>query len=315
MISIWEEAVRILAGGGRFVLAAVAKRQGSAPGAVGSAMLIKRDGSFLGSVGGGAMEAATLEAAGELFAAGGGWRAIAVDLGNDKAAEAGMICGGRAEIFLDLAGRDDLPAFEVARRRDAGNGRGYLSYDIGASPRTVTFVDEPDPDAARDGTVHIPMHGNGTLYVFGCGHIGLETARIADLVGFKTIVLDDREQFVNAARFPQSTPILLDSFETLPELAVDANSYIVIVTRGHLHDLTVLDYALRTGAGYIGMIGSRRKRDAVYRHMEEKGHDRDALARVHSPIGIEIGSETPAEIAVSIVAELIRTRASITMPA
>lgn len=313
MKSIWEEAVRILAEGEAFVLAAVVQRQGSSPGALGAAMLIRRDGTFAGTVGGGTMEAATLDAAKELFAAGGGWRKIEVDLAGKAAAEAGMICGGSSEIFLDLADRADLPAFEVARQCDSENGRGYLTYVLDATPRTLTFEDELGPDVETgDSVIHIPMQGNGTLFIFGGGHVGLETARIGDMVGFKTIVLDDRESFVNATRFPESTPILLDDFEKLPDLGIDANSYLVIATRGHLHDLTVLDYALRSDAVYIGMIGSRRKRDMIYERMTALGHDKDALARVHSPIGLEIGSETPAEIAVSIVAQLIRCRADAT---
>ncbi|MCD8140760.1 MAG: XdhC family protein [Planctomycetaceae bacterium] len=312
MQSIWEEAVTILAAGESFVLAAIVNRQGSAPGVVGSIMLVKQDGSILGSVGGGAMEAKALETAQELFAASGGWRIVRVDLAGKDAAEAGMVCGGTAEIFLDLVTRDDLPAFEVARGCDLENGRGYLSYTLDGDSRSVTFLDDVDPDASGEKVIRIPMRGNGTLFIFGGGHVGLETARIADMVGFKTVVLDDREDFVNPSRFPDATPILLESFDDLPDLGIDDHCYIVIVTRGHLHDLTVLDYALRTNAAYIGMIGSRRKRDLVYERMHALGHDRDALDRVHSPIGLAIGSETPAEIAVSIVAELIRTRADAT---
>ncbi len=312
MQSIWQEAVDILAGGESFVLAAIVNRQGSAPGVVGSVMLVKQDGSILGSVGGGAMEAKAQETAKELFAASGGWRIVKVDLAGKDAAEAGMVCGGKAEIFLDLVTRSDLPTFEVARGCDAENGRGYLVYTLDGDARSVTFADAVDPDADGDNVIRIPMRGNGTLFIFGGGHVGLETARIADMVGFKTVVLDDREDFVNLTRFPDATPILLESFDDLPDLGIDDHCYIVIVTRGHLHDLTVLDYALRTDAAYIGMIGSRRKRDLVYERMNALGHDHDALDRVHSPIGLQIGSETPAEIAVSIVAELIRTRAEAT---
>ncbi len=313
MSSIWSEAVRILAGGGRFVLAAVVARRGSAPRGVGSVMLIRGDGSIHSSVGGGKIEAAALEAGKAMFPAGGG-RFLEFDLAGEDAADAGMICGGWTELFLDCAGREDLPAFEAARQCEAANGRGYLAYDLTATPRRLTFEDEcgeSGADAAGDARiVRLPMRSNGTAFIFGGGHVGLETAVLAERVDFKVVVLDDREEFVNARRFPGATPILLESFEKLPSLAVDADSYLVIATRGHLHDFTVLDYALGSGAGYIGMIGSRRKRDLTYERLLEKGHPRESLAAVHSPIGLAIGSETPAEIAVSIVAELIRVRAA-----
>lgn len=309
MQSLWTEAVRVLAGGGRFVLAAVVSRLGSAPRAVGSVMLMREDGSIHSSIGGGAIEAGAMEAAKEVIVS-GGWRFLDFDLSGEDAAGAGMICGGRTEIFLDRVSREDLAAFEAARQCDDGNGKGYLEYKIDGSTRSLTFIDERDADAANsEKLVRIPMRGNGTLYIFGGGHVGLETARIADLVDFKVVVLDDREEFVSAERFPNARPVLLESFEKLPDLAFDADSYVVIVTRGHLHDYTVLEYALRSRAGYIGMIGSRRKRDLIYERLLQAGHSCERLAKVHAPIGIAIGSETSAEIAVSIVAELIRARA------
>ncbi len=310
-MSIWSEAVRLLAGGGRFVLAAVVARSGSAPRGVGAVMLVRGDGSIHSSVGGGKIEAEAIEAAKALLPS-GGWRFLEFDLAGHDAADAGMICGGWTELFLDCATREDLAAFEAARQCEAANGRGYLSFSLAETPRLLTFEDdpgEPGADAERK-IVRLPMHGNGTVYIFGGGHVGLETALLAERVDFKVVVLDDREEFVNPRRFPGMTPILLDSFEKLPPLAIDSDSYLVIATRGHLHDFTVLDYALRSRAGYIGMIGSRRKRDLTYARLEEMGHSRESLDAVRSPIGLAIGSETPAEIAVSIVAELIRARAA-----
>ena len=140
-------------------------------------------------------------------------------------------------------------------------------------------------------------------------HVALEVAAIAERVGFRTVVLDDRAEFANRERFPHSEVIVLESFDALPELLIDDNSYIVIVTRGHLNDGRMLEFALNTDAGYIGMIGSRIKRDLLYKNLMENGYEAGALAAVHSPIGLNIGAETPAEIAVSIVAELIAVRA------
>lgn len=148
------------------------------------------------------------------------------------------------------------------------------------------------------------------LFIFGAGHVAKEVSDLALRVGFQSIVVDDREEFANEIRFPPpAAVVLLDAFENgMQALSVDENSYVVIVTRGHLHDRVVLAQALKTRARYIGMIGSRRKRDSIYAALRQDGFtDRD-IQRVHSPIGVPIKTETPEEIAVSIVAELIDCR-------
>ena len=130
-------------------------------------------------------------------------------------------------------------------------------------------------------------------------------------MGFKTVVLDDRPAFANREVFDSADRIiLLDTFEhALQAVELDSQSYVVIVTRGHVHDKTVLAQALRTPAGYIGMIGSRRKRDTIYQALRDEGFTAQDVGRVYSPIGLGIGGETPEEIAVSIVAEMIKVRA------
>jgi len=129
-------------------------------------------------------------------------------------------------------------------------------------------------------------------------------------LGFRTTVLDDREEFASRERFPSPVEVVVleDFSDCLSKCPIDEESYLVIVTRGHLHDKAVLSQALRTRAGYIGMIGSKRKRDSIYRALLDEGFSRDDLGRVHSPIGLDIGAETPEEIAVSIAAELIQVR-------
>ena len=125
------------------------------------------------------------------------------------------------------------------------------------------------------------------------------------------MVLDDRVEYANPGRFTGETEIrVLDSFDDWAGLPIDAGCYIVILTRGHIHDKTVLGLALRTSAGYIGMIGSRRKRDKIYQALREEGFTQQDINRVYSPIGLDIGAETPEELAVSIVGELIQVRAA-----
>lgn len=149
-----------------------------------------------------------------------------------------------------------------------------------------------------------------TLYIFGGGHVSGCIVPLASSVGFKVVVVDDRSEFADPARFPDAREVLRMDFQgAVSRLPVNQSSYLVIVTRGHRYDNTVLEQCLRTDAGYIGMIGSRRKKRLVYDRMLQEGFTEADLARVHSPIGLAIGAETPEEIAVSIVAELIQVRA------
>jgi xanthine dehydrogenase accessory factor len=158
-----------------------------------------------------------------------------------------------------------------------------------------------------------PLGAPGTLFLFGGGHVSQKLAPLADLLGFRTVVVDDRSEFANTERFPLVNEFVVpDRYEVaFQQCEIDAESYLVIVTRGHLHDKTVLEQALRTPAAYIGMIGSIRKRNAVYDELRADGFTDVDFSRVHSPIGLKIGAESPEEIAVSIAAELIQVRSGL----
>ncbi len=148
-----------------------------------------------------------------------------------------------------------------------------------------------------------------TLYLFGGGHVSLAIAQIAQMVGFRIVVIDDRPAFANKERFPMASETLTLDMETAFEhLEIDDLSYVVAVTRGHQHDKPVVAQAVKTAAAYIGMIGSRRKIALMWRQLEAEGIPREVLNRVHAPIGLDIGADTPEEIAVSIVSELICMR-------
>ena len=154
-----------------------------------------------------------------------------------------------------------------------------------------------------------PVLSEPTLYLFGAGHVSEQIAPLAKRVEFKVVVIDDREMFANRERFPDADEIVVTEFEkSLDRLPIDDSSFIVIVTRGHLYDGSVLEQAVKTRARYIGMIGSRKKIRVLYQHLMKKGIPKEVLDRVYAPIGLEIHSETPEEIAVSIVAQLIQVR-------
>jgi xanthine dehydrogenase accessory factor len=134
-------------------------------------------------------------------------------------------------------------------------------------------------------------------------------APLAKKVHFKVVIIDDREIFANRERFPEADEVIVSEFEKcFDRLNIGDSSYIVIVTRGHLYDGIVLEQAVESKARYIGMIGSRKKIRTLYQSLMKKGIVKETLGLVHAPIGIDINSETPEEIAVSIVAELIKVR-------
>jgi xanthine dehydrogenase accessory factor len=148
-----------------------------------------------------------------------------------------------------------------------------------------------------------------TLVIVGGGHVGQSVAAVAAQAGFSVTVLDDREAFANRERFPMADQVICGDFiAELRRLRIDDNTYVVLVSRGHKQDESSLREVVASGAAYVGMIGSLRRVSTVLTHLARGGSPREALERVHTPIGLDIGAETPEEIAVAIVAELIAVR-------
>lgn len=275
MQSIEERIIALLEAGEDIVLATISSHTGSTPRTSGTQMVVRADGSIIGTIGGGLVEAETIQAAGELFAS-RETRELDFDLSGKNVAQGmDLICGGKARIRLEYFAPDNK-SITMFRK---------LSDQMRAAQKT--------------------------LYLFGAGHVAQQTAKLASMVDFRPVVLDDREAFANRKRFPEAEEIrVLASFETALEgLAIDQNSFLIILTRGHSFDRTVLAQALRTPAGYIGMIGSKNKRNTIYASLLEEGYTRDDLARVFCPVGLPIKAETPAEIGLSIVAQLVAVRA------
>lgn len=147
------------------------------------------------------------------------------------------------------------------------------------------------------------------LIIVGAGHIAAPLARIGKLLDFHVTVLDDRPEYASRERFPDADEIHVGPYaDTLARVPIDRDSCVVLVTRGHVHDLACLEQVIGSPAGYIGMIGSKRRVRTVVRHALERGHPLSRLQDLHAPIGLDIGAQTPAEIAVAIVAEIINVR-------
>jgi xanthine dehydrogenase accessory factor len=154
-----------------------------------------------------------------------------------------------------------------------------------------------------------PLEATPRLYVIGAGHVGHQLGRLAHTVGFKVHVLDDREKFASRDRFPDAEQVIVDSIpEWLHQADIPANSYVVIVTRGHKHDLDALRALAARDLRYLGLIGSKAKVKRIYDVLLDEGMPPECLQRVNAPIGFDIGAVSPEEIAVAILAELIAVR-------
>jgi xanthine dehydrogenase accessory factor len=147
------------------------------------------------------------------------------------------------------------------------------------------------------------------VLIFGAGHIAVYVSKLAKMLGFKVTITDDRKEFANQDRCPEADEIIAEETEkALTHLNITPSTYIIILTRGHLKDEEVLGSVIRSNAAYIGMIGSRKKNATVFQHLEEQGISEDELTKIYTPIGIDINAQTPEEIAVSIIAEIVQVR-------
>jgi xanthine dehydrogenase accessory factor len=253
-MDVYDEIVRLRRLGQKCAVATIVQVNGSIPSYESAKMLVREDGSMLGTIGGGCVEAEVWNAAREVIETEKP-RHLTFSLGQDAAYDNGLICGGQLNIFVE----------------------------------PVT----PQPRA----------------YIFGGGHVSKNISKIAALAGFSTVVIDDREAFANAERFPEADATYAEPYEDVfSKLPVTSSSYLIIVTRGHRDDMRVLRWAVTTEARYIAMIGSKRKTISVVHELEKEGLPRDLFRNVFAPMGLEIGAETPEEIAISVVAEMIALR-------
>lgn len=328
--------------GESLVLAKITSQQGSAPRTAGTQMVVTNGGENIGTIGGGLLEAMVIEQCTELLSGGSACFRY-FDLGHTDIAAMDMICGGGLEVLLDpltstpenivlfdrwcrMAAGDEEGFFVIVVRR-SGEGIGHIAHGLidaggcvhGHLPLTPAVVLSLAQACRSAGTMTMvnveqdlevilePIRKPKFAVILGAGHVARPTAHFAAQCGFRVAVLDDRSDFANTSRFPDAheVRVLTDFEHAFEDIPIDRDSFIIIITRGHLHDKVVLAQALRTNAGYIGMIGSRRKRDAILGQLVEEGFTQKDLNRIHSPIGLDIGAQTPVEIAVSIVAEMI----------
>jgi xanthine dehydrogenase accessory factor len=346
MLDIYQELLRGLRAGERSVLVRIIRKLGSAPRAVGAVLLFKADGGVVGTVGGGRLEHDVLRKAKEVSESGRS-AVLHVRLSGQEVAGSEMLCGGDVDVLLEPVFPGDRGAeavFQELVALKAQGRRGALVTRVadgreGASRVIITAAGDVIGDAsglagvsaadlkrwsasrgvrletlgqrADPVTVFVEaLEPEALLLLFGAGHISTYVVPMARMVGFRVWVIDDRAEFANPERFPTADRLIVCPVaEAFQRIEITPATFIAIVTRGHIHDRDALRAALATRPAYLGMIGSRRKRDLIYESLLAEGVAAEDLRRVHCPIGIAIEAETPEEIAVSILAELIQVRA------
>jgi xanthine dehydrogenase accessory factor len=253
---------------------------GSVPRGIGASMLVKAEGRVAGTIGGGMVEFRAIQEA---------QKAIEAKISESKSyilrrnevEDLGMICGGDVTVQITY-----LPPGKIA---DDFAKAGLAQYEA---------------ETAR-------------AVIFGGGHCGQELARILPHLGWQTIVVDDREEFTRQELFPNCTPVHCDFQKLAGSITIKPTDYIIVLTRGHAADFESVNFALQSEAAlkvtlpYIGCIGSRTKIASVNQRLEAVGCSKEAIARVHAPIGLMLGGRTPEEIAIEIAGQMIETRSKI----
>ncbi len=338
-LEIYKKAVQVLRSGENISLITVISTTGSTPGKVGYKMLVwGENGETIGTVGGGLTEAKMLNIAKNILPK---TKSQVCRFDLDGIEDDGKpLCGGAIEFLIESFDKKNLPLFKELSAIIENAGRGALvsiispkkspekiflknvgqigtATDTNLTPEAIASIrklvaKEQSAKIALENGVEIFIETiceQPMVFIFGAGHLSYYISRYAKSLNFRVTVCDDRVEFANKKRFPNSNNIIVENFESIfDKIDINKNSYIVIVTKGHKCDEIVLEKAVKTDAKYIGMIGSKRKTSTILKKLNEKGIPQETLKRVYSPIGISIGAVTPEEIALSIVCELVKIR-------
>ena len=329
-MDIFEIIERTLIDGKKGALVTIIRKIGAAPRESGAKMFVEENGTSHGTVGGGSAEAEAQNEALKVIASGKP-AYLHFRMNAKEVADEGMICGGNIDLFVEPVLPDQMDVYggiNHCRKRGRKAVMITVPADDGITKALVDVYgktwgsDVPDEvmesslqylkekgPVVVDKIIYEPIQGAPNLFIFGAGHVSQFVSKMAKMVDFSVTVVDDRIEFANRERFPEADEIEVGKFENVfKKLNFSGDVYIVIVTRGHSYDALVLEESMKIKTRYVGMIGSSRKVAMVLRNLREKGFPEENIAKVFTPIGIKIHSETPAEIAVSIVAQLIDVR-------
>ena len=326
MRTFLKNVVRALESGQDVELVTVLAASGSTPRGAGAMLAVFPDGASTGTVGGGNVEYEATRLAGNLLRS----RQNALQdfhFVQGEAASLGMVCGGGVTLhfqYLSASDRATLSLLQKLREATGENRDVWLVRRLDGAEVSAMFLvnrKETPPElpptllgpktAFQDGWFVLPAVRAGLTYIFGGGHVSQALVPAIAAVGFRPVVCDDRPEFADQSLFPQAAEVRLVDFQNLSALPITPDDYVVIMTRGHQADFDVLAQTLRSGAKYIGCIGSKKKLALCREKLLEASFTDEEYSRVHAPIGLAIGAETPAEIAVSVTAELIAVRAGV----
>ena len=337
----WKDLVKALKIDERVALCTIIKKSGSVPREVGARMLVRKDGSISGTVGGGIGEYEVIQAAVNCIKNSKS-RQLDFSLAGEKGLDSAAICGGRFTIFigcwsqaqdLELAAaiadsltggrphslRESLPQTEDPKIEriliDATGNKVISSPQSAALPTPAAGIAKTESAAIQ----LLPADGSGfllseitlppRLVIFGGGHLALPLVEMANWCRFAVTVIDDRPEFSSRERFPLADRVITAPMEDVADLYTPgANTWLILITREHKHDYILLKQLLGTEYAYLGMIGSRKRTTKVKQRLVDEGFNRAEIEKLYSPIGLEINAQTPAEIAISIMAEVIKVK-------
>ena len=348
MHEVFQEATELLRKDEPLVVATVVRTKGSTPQKPGAKLLVRKDGSGVGTLGGGCVEGDIWFAAKQLLKRGGPAQHRDYELNEDLAAEDGLVCGGTMYFLIDPVYRPDeylsyASEIDAAYRGEGavalasivqppeGNGvqlgQKLLVRDNGTTEGTLGS-ELLDHEASRK-AAELMVHGKSEYVVAkdrteyfveayttppqivlcGGGHVSKAISPLAISLGFRVFVTDDREEFASEERFPEADIVVPKKpEEALPELPINPNTFVIIATRGHRYDNVALEAALKTSAKYVGLLGSKRKTILIYEDLIRSGVPVERVREVRAPVGLDIHARTPQEIAVSIISEILMFR-------
>lgn len=307
------------------ILVTIVNRVGSSPRGTGSCMVVSKKGYICGTIGGGMLEYHAIQLGIELLKQEKGLLKQ-YRLRKEKSAELGMICGGNVDILFTILKptRDVKELLERAsqclHQKKIGcllislDGK-HLKFCDHAEMKSRNIPQDKKKIIINENSYYVQQIGSSSrVFIFGGGHLAQELVPVIDHLGFRCIVTDDRAEYATKELFPQAEEVYVCDYTMLEgKYQIFKEDYIIVITRGHLGDFHVQEFALKTSASYIGVVGSKNKIKIVNQKLLNLGFSQEDLDRITAPIGIDIKSETPAEIAISIAAQLILIRAKRTL--
>jgi xanthine dehydrogenase accessory factor len=344
MKAVYDEAANLARQNREFVLATVVNTKGSTPQKPGAVLLVRGDGSTVGTLGGGCVEGDIWFAAKEALRERTGPQFKNYYLNEDIAARDGLVCGGTMYFYIEpFAQSSDVSDLtdEIDAAYEGGpslavatvvNGKtletgarmvvheGVADGTLGDAKADAQALEEAATVTPMGKASHVRTEAGDELFIAGYtspatvvlvggGHVNLQVAKIAQHLGFRIMVTDDRPEFANRERFPMAEATSVASYDKgLDAFHITANTAIIVGSRGHHFDDLALEAAVRTSASYVGLLGSKRKTIMIYEALIKRGIAVERLKQVHSPMGLDLGGRSPEEIALSVMSEIVAFR-------